>query len=100
MKVNEEIVDTFKDVEIGKEFTTGEIKDMVFEKYKRNRGSVIPSDLCYNSSNWGVENNDYHSKVKRLFLKVDSGLYKYVGPDFDASKVSQYEFGTVSKPGK
>ena len=90
-------MDTFKDVEIGRILSTGEIKDMVFDKYGRNRGSVIPSDLCYNSSNWGVENSDYHKKVKRLFLKVDTGLYKYVGPDFDGSSVSQYEFGTVSK---
>ncbi len=97
MTVNEEIVESFKDVKIGSVFSMGEIKDLVYEKYGRNRNSVIPSDLCYNSSNWGVENSDYHSKVKRLFLKIDSGMYKYVGPDFDATGVNQYEFGTVSE---
>ena len=97
MTVNEEIVDAFKQVEIGKIFTTSEIIDLVCEKYERNRSSVIPSDLCYNSSNWGVENTDYHKYNKRLFLKVERGVYKYVGPDFDATNVNQYEFGTVSK---
>ncbi len=98
MRVNEEILDTFKDVKIGKVFTTEQIKDMVYDKHKRNRGSVIPSDLCYNSMNWGVVNADYHKNNKRIFIKVDKGLYKYVGPNFDASDVNQYEFGTVSKP--
>ena len=69
MTVNEEIIEAFKDVEVGSVFSMGEIKDLVYEKYGRNRNSVIPSDLCYNSSNWGVENTDYHNKVKRLFLK-------------------------------
>ena len=97
MTVNEEIIEAFKDVEVGSVFSMSEIKDLVYEKYGRNRNSVIPSDLCYNSSNWGVENSDYHSKVKRLFLKVESGMYKYVGPNFDSTGVNQYEFGTVFK---
>lgn len=95
MTINEQIVDTFKNEKIGRSYTTGEIKDMVFEKHGTNRGSVIPSDICYNSSNWGVENAGYHRTNKRLFLKKERGVFQYVGPDFDSSKVDPHEFGTV-----
>ena len=38
------------------EFHTEEIRDLCWEKYRTNPGSVIPSDYCYNSTNEGITN--------------------------------------------
>ena len=60
-------------------FHTSEIKQMVYSKFGRNMGSVIPSDYCYNKTNKG--------KVGKLvsfnlFVQVKRGLYKYVGEGY------------------
>ena len=53
MKILEEVKSTFENTEIGTVFSTGEIKDLVYAKYGRNRKSVIPSDYSYNLTNKG-----------------------------------------------
>lgn len=91
MTINEMYVEAFKDKKKGTKFTRKEIIKIMNDKYGVAEGSVLPSDVCYNSSNKGVDG------VKRplLFVKVRRGVYKYVGTTFDESSVNPHEFGTV-----
>lgn len=83
MNLNQKVVDSFKEVEIGRVFTTSETKDIVERKYKINRASFQPSDMCYNRTNKGVERTpSYNEANSRIFLWIKKGLYKYVGPDY------------------
>ena len=77
MNINEMVVDTFKDVEIGTMFTTSELVDKVVSKHGINRTSFQPSDMCYNLSNKGVEKGKIVNK--KIFIWEKRGLYKYVG---------------------
>lgn len=77
MTVLEEIRETFQSVEIGRIFTTAEIKNMVSEKFGRNPGSIIPSDCCYEMWNKGLENRAF--KEFKIFEQVKRGVYRYVG---------------------
>lgn len=87
MNLNQMVVDSFKDVEIGKYFTTSETKDVVEKKYKINRSSFQPSDMCYNRTNKGVDNTpSYNQTNSKIFLWVKKGLYQYVGPDYELSE--------------
>lgn len=79
MTILDEVRETFKNVNIGAEFTTAEIKHMVYLKFGRTHGSVIPSDYSYNMNNKG--------KIGRLetfniFIQIKRGLYKYVGENY------------------
>ena len=55
MTINEMAVESFRNVEIGKEFTTREIRDIVAEKHGVRLGSFQPSDACYNRTNKGLD---------------------------------------------
>ena len=76
MTILDEVRETFKDIEIGSEFTTAEIKEMVYIKYRRNKGSIIPSDYSYNMDNKGKVGP---LKDFNLFIQIKRGLYRYVG---------------------
>ncbi len=79
MTVLDEVRETFKNVEIGTEFSTAEIKKMVNEKFNRTEGSVIPSDYCYTMTNKGKVGSlvDFN-----IFIQVKHGIYKYVGENY------------------
>ncbi|MFQ5509288.1 MAG: hypothetical protein ACE5FN_08120 [Leptospirillia bacterium] len=66
-------------------FTSSEIKKIVCPGFWRKKGSVIPSDLCYNRVNEGI-NKTADWKVKfistRLFIYLGKNQYRYVGPDY------------------
>ena len=79
MTTLEQVRKTFEDVKIGTEFTTSEIKEMVYNKYGRTIGSVIPSDYSYNMINKGKVGP---LKDFNLFVQVKRGLYKYVGENY------------------
>lgn len=83
MTVIEEVVETFSDIEIGTIFTTREIKEMVYKKFGRNEGSVIPSDYSYNMTNKGIIGTS--SEHFNIFIQVKRGEYEYVGLDYDAN---------------
>lgn len=63
------IINLFKD-KIGQEFTTKEIKQIL------NEENIYPSDYCYNSYN-------KDSKEIYLFEKVENGLFKYLGKNYN-----------------
>lgn len=64
--------------EVGKSFTRGEIINLVIEKYPdTNKGSVIPSDYCYNMINKGT------SFQNHIFEQIETGHYKVLGPNCD-----------------
>ena len=79
MTVIEEVRETFKNVEFGKEFTTPEIKRMVNNKFGRNKGSVIPSDYSYNMTNKGKVGS---LEFFNIFIQIERGLYKFVGENY------------------
>lgn len=81
MTVIEEITDTFKDIEIGTEFSSNEIKRMVFLKFGRTTGSVIPTDYCYNRFNNGI---DFEKHLK-IFEYVSRGKFRYLGKNYPYS---------------
>lgn len=79
MTILDEVRETFKNTEVGKEFTTSEIKQMVYLKFGRTYGSVIPSDYSYNMNNKGKIGSlrDFN-----IFLQVKRGVYRYVGENY------------------
>lgn len=99
MTINEIYEDAFKDVEIGKELTRRDIINIIQAKYKVDDGSILPSDVCYNSSNAGVR-SCASPWNKSFFIKIKRGLYRYVGPYYDDSKTNPYEFGTLPEDTK
>ncbi|MBR5496584.1 MAG: hypothetical protein IKV76_01205 [Clostridia bacterium] len=76
MTVINEVRCTFAKTKYGTEFTTEEIKQKVYDKFGRNKGSVIPSDYCYNMTNKGKVGS---LKDFNIFIQIKRGLYKYVG---------------------
>lgn len=79
MTVLDKVRQTFRNVEIGTEFTTAEIKQMVATRFNVNPGSVIPSDYCYNMTNKGKIGS---LVTFNIFIQVKHGLYKYVGEHY------------------
>lgn len=59
--------------DVGREFTTAEIKQRIQERYGSSRSSVIPSDYCYNRQNEGVSN------TRHLFEYLGRARYRYLG---------------------
>ncbi len=76
--VRDEVRETFRCVDIGTEFSAQEIKQMVYMKYSRNKGSVIPSDYCYNRCNNGIN----YEKSLHIFEYLEDNRYKYLGENY------------------
>jgi hypothetical protein len=88
---------------IGETFGREEIIDLVVNAYpETNRGSVIPSDYCYNMVNAGIINNfDFH-----LFESLGEGRYKCLGRRYRYTgaiywkrrKVGEWSGGNLTNP--
>ncbi|MDW5300143.1 MAG: HNH endonuclease [Sedimentibacter sp.] len=78
MTILEKIKDTFKDCQIGTEFTTQEIINKAVLKHGCNPGSVIPSDYCYNRINNGIDFENY----LHLFEYMGNKTYKFLGENY------------------
>jgi len=74
MEIHKQLVSLFSGQE-GKVFSTDQIKSMVAEKYNTNRGSIIPSDFCYNRLNKG-------SRSYYFFERIQHGQFKFIGENF------------------
>ena len=70
--------------EVGKKFTTGEIINLVVERYPdTNKTSIIPSDYCYNMVNKGIYfENHVFEYLDHGYYKVLGTSYNYLGPIF------------------
>ena len=79
MTILDEVRETFKNIELESEFTTYEIKEMVYLKFGRNKSSVIPSDYCYNMTNKGKVGS---LEKFNIFIQLKRGLYKFVGENY------------------
>ena len=79
MTVLDKVRETFRNIPLGTEFTTAEIKQMVSSKFKTSPGSVIPSDYSYNMKNKGKKGT---LETFNLFFQIKRGLYKYVGENY------------------
>lgn len=78
MTITEKILAVVKGNE-GKVFSRDEIIEAVVISFPgTNKGSVIPSDYCYNKTNKG---NGFGFPFP-LFEYYDGGTYKYLGVDF------------------
>jgi hypothetical protein len=91
----DKIFDVFSE-EIGKEFTRGDIIDLIVEKYPNtNRTSVIPSDYCYNMINKGIYfKNHIFEQLETGYYKVLGTSYEYTGPIFwKGEKVGEWKKG-------
>ena len=76
MNILDEVRETFRNIPLGTEFSTAEIKQMVSQKFNRNPNSVIPSDYSYNMTNKGKTGS---LESFNIFIQIKRGLYKYVG---------------------
>ncbi|MCL4503473.1 MAG: hypothetical protein M1438_16730 [Deltaproteobacteria bacterium] len=94
-RIKEKVINVFQS-KIGEVFDREEIIDLVVNEYpETNRGSVIPSDYCYNMVNAGI-NFDFH-----LFESLGEGRYKclglnqpYTGPIYwKGQKVGEWKDG-------
>ena len=73
------IYDQIKEVLKGREgetITATEIRDEVSRKFGTNKGSIIPSDYCYNRDNDGIKHDKY------IFEFLDSNTYKFLGENY------------------
>lgn len=87
MNINQMVVDAFKEVEIGRRFTTKEIIEFVEKKYPIKRGSFLPSDMCHNRTNKGIEKTpSYCQTNSRIFIWESRGNYVYVGPNYKMNR--------------
>ena len=80
MSVLDEVRETFRNVPLGTEFSTAEIKQMVHSRFNTNSGSVIPSDYSYNMTNKGKVGS---LEKFNIFIQIKRGLYKYVGENYE-----------------
>ena len=83
MTILDEVRETFRDTPIGTQFTTAEIKHLVFTKFGRTKGSIIPSDYCYYKRNKGKIGP---LETFNLFLWIKRGLYVYVGENYSTTE--------------
>lgn len=77
-EVEQEIIQALKSTAVGTVLSSAEIKEMVNRKFGRNKGSVIPSDYCYNRYNAGIN----YEKHLHLFEYLGSGKYVYLGENY------------------
>ena len=77
----EKVRDTFSNCKKGTMFSTSEIIDKVILKHGGNRGSIIPSDYCYNLTNKGKIDDPILVEFK-IFEWIDRGKYKYLGENY------------------
>ena len=73
MTVLEKVKDTFRNCEIGTEFSRQEIINKVVLKHGCKPGSIIPSDYCYNRINNGIDFENY----LHIFEFMGNGMYFY-----------------------
>lgn len=80
MTILDKVQDTFSNFRSGEMLSRSEIINLVHAKYGVNKGSIIPSDYCYN-----LVNKDKLSNRTRLdfnlFKWIDSKTYVYIGKD-------------------
>lgn len=81
MTILDKVKDTFKNCEIGTEFTRQEIVNKVVIKHGCNPGSIIPSDYCYNRINNGIDFENF----LHIFEFMGNGMYKYLGENYPYS---------------
>lgn len=81
MTILDKVIDTFKNYEIGTEFTRQEIINKVVIKHGCNPGSIIPSDYCYNRINNGIDFENF----LHIFEFMGNGMYKYLGENYPYS---------------
>ncbi len=78
MTIEQELRITFENTAIGTELTRAQIIDAVVIKFNRNRGSIIPSDYCYNRLNNGI----VFEKSLHLFEYTYNKTYIYLGENY------------------
>lgn len=80
MTILDKVQDTFSDFQNGEMLSRSEIINLVHAKYGVTKGSIIPSDYCYNLVNKDKLSNralfDFN-----LFKWIDSKTYIYIGKD-------------------
>ena len=79
MTVYEEIIEVCEDKE-GMILTTSDIKELVHDKFGRKKGSIMPSDYCYNRLNAAIAIS--FDEYKHIFIMIGFGEYKYVGENY------------------
>lgn len=81
MTINEMMTEEVNKIvkEFGQEhmITSGELKQIMFEKYGANKESIIPGDYCYNRTNKGVIGQE-----KPLLFEYAENRYRCLGSNY------------------
>ncbi len=78
MTILDKVQTSFTNVRRGEEFSRSEIIQLVLAKFDVNKGSIIPSDYCYNLVNLDKLNNPLLLEFN-LFEYIEPSRYKYLG---------------------
>jgi hypothetical protein len=104
--IKEKVMDVFEN-RIGEKFGREEIIDLVVNKYpETKRGSVIPSDYCYNMVNAGINSGINFLKNPPLFEYLGEARYKWLGLEYrytgaiywKGRKVGEWDDGNLTNP--
>lgn len=89
------ILEYLKTLKIGDIITTKKLKETVHNLYGTCKGSIIPSDYCYNVVNRDPRSNDFKNGHPRILEQVKKGVYKYLGPNYPYNGSITYKGRTV-----
>lgn len=84
MSFSEEVVSYLEQFPIGKNLTTREIIDGVHSTYRTVKGSIMPSDYCYNITNLDPQ-SDICNGHPRVLEQLKRGHYRYLGENYSYS---------------
>lgn len=78
MSIKSEIEEFVLSLNFKDEISTKEFKTQLSKQYGRPKNCYIPSDYCYNRTNFGI---NYDSQP-HYFMYVKRGIYQYVGKNY------------------
>lgn len=78
MTIKEEMIAVFANTKIGTIFSRDEIITIVYNKFGRNKSSIIPTDFCYNRYNNGLD----FGKHMPIFEYTYDKRFKYLGEKY------------------
>jgi len=81
MSIKSEIKEFVSSLNFDDEISTNEFKTKLSKQYGRPKSCYIPSDYCYNRTNYGIN----YDTQPHYFIYKKRGLYQYVGNNYSFS---------------
>ncbi len=87
MGYEDDIVKYLTTLKVGKIISRKQIVENIHNHYGTKKGSIIPSDYCYNIVNYDPMAYDFAKGHPRLLEWVERGKYKYLGLNYQYNGV-------------